>query len=166
MTAREDRQHMSSYGRLGVMLVVIGALVAIDGVLRLHFIHRLWPLLITILGGGFIGLHLRRSRREGVYMAVGTYLILVSVLMLYCNFTGWLTLAWLWPMFILFLGVAFVASYLFGSRAPLMLLGGLLLASVAVVFLYLFTFHAGTWWIALILAGVSFFLFDRARMST
>ena len=68
------------------------------------------PLLITSLGGGLVGIFHQRGRRESVFLGAGVYLICFSLLALYCSFTSWSRLAVLWPLFIGFLGVAFLAS--------------------------------------------------------
>jgi hypothetical protein len=165
----ERNQHgkkvLSSYGRLGLLLACIGTLLAVDMIAGLSFLYKLWPLLTVILGVGFIGIYARRSRREAVYIGVGIYLIGFSGLALYCNLTSWRVLADLWPLFIGLMGLSFIFGYLFGSRRPLALLGGLLFISLAAVFFFVFGVNPQLWWTVFILAGISFFTFDRVRRS-
>jgi hypothetical protein len=155
----------SSYGRLGILLSVIGVFLAIDSFTDAVVLYKLWPLLLTLLGTGFFGIYIQRARREGSYISVGTFIVGLSALALYCNFTSWNTLSSLWPVFIALLGVSMVTCYLFGNRRPAILLTGLLFISLAIAFYLIFSFNNSLWWTIFILAGCSFVVFDRARQS-
>ncbi|MBC8373712.1 MAG: hypothetical protein H8E53_08980, partial [Planctomycetes bacterium] len=86
-----------------------------------------------------------------------------SGLALYCNFTDWAMLAVLWPVFIVFLGLAFLAVFFACGRNRWYLLLGLLLLSTAVV-LWLFLALSGQfWWTAFILVGVSLLVWERGQ---
>ncbi|MDP6451187.1 MAG: hypothetical protein QF773_10235, partial [Lentisphaeria bacterium] len=78
-----------------------------------------------------------------------------SVLALYCNLTSWSVLAVLWPLFIAFIGLACVALHLIHRRSRRNLLTGLLLLSLAAVFLVVGVFGGSYWWSILVLAGLS-----------
>ena len=156
---------MSSYGRLGILLAAIGAVLAVDATAHLSVLYKLWPLLCTVLGTGFFGIYLQRARRESSYVVVGTYIVGFSILALYCNFTSWNNLAALWPAFIALLGVAMIAGFIAGGRQPAMLLSGLLFFSMAVVFFLVFSLSHHLWWSVFILVGSSFVIYDRVRRS-
>ncbi|MGD9201660.1 MAG: hypothetical protein PVI26_08870 [Chitinispirillia bacterium] len=153
----------SSYSRLGFLLAFIGTILAIDTMLNLTFIYKLWPLLITVLGIGFIGIYIRRSRREAIYIGIGVYAIGFSVLALYCSLTTWTALGILWPVFIGLLGLSFVFSYFFGHCRPVMLLVGSLFISLSILFYFVFGLNQKLWWSIFILAGISFIIFDKMR---
>jgi hypothetical protein len=165
MESSKRKVKLSSYGRLGVMLACMGAVLAIDTLTDLTFIYRLWPLVVTVLGVGFIGIYVRRARREAVYIGVGVYLVGFSGLALYCSLTTWAALASLWPVFIALMGASFVFGYFFGDRHPAMLLAGLLSISLAALFYTLFSLNQRLWWSIFILAGISFLIFDKTRRS-
>ena len=154
---------LGSYGRLGLLLTAVGVILAIDTLTSLSFLYKFWPLLVALLGGGFIGIYLRRGRREAIYVGIGTFLLGASALTLYCSLTSWAVLAALWPLFIGLLGISFLSGYVFGSRTPVLLLAGLVLLSVAAVFVLVFAVDPGLWWTVFLLAGVSFVIFDKAR---
>jgi hypothetical protein len=158
-------RRLSSYGRLGVLLIAIGIALAIDTLADLSFIYKLWPLLITVLGIGFTGIYFRRARRESGYIAVGTAVIGISGVALYCNLTSWSELATLWPLFIGIMGISFIFGYALGKKKPVLLLSGLLLISLSIVFFFVFALSGTLWWTALLLAGASFFIFDTVRNS-
>lgn len=149
--------------RLAVLLIVIGAAFAVDSALGLSVAHKLWPLLLTILAVGLIGIFIKRNARGGLFLISGVYLLCFSGLALYCSFTSWAALAELWPLFIAFLGLGLVVRFFARGRKRGQLLLGLLLISVAVVLWLLFTLSAGYWWIAFILVGLSLLVSEKAR---
>lgn len=160
---RSGNFFFSSYGRLGILLSLIGVLLAIDSLVREVVLYKLWPLLLTVLGTGFIGIYLQRARREGSYFGVGIFITGLSGIFLYCNFVSWSVLATLWPIFITLLGLSMVTCYLFGKRRPAILLSGLLFLSLATAFYLIFSCNTRLWWSTFILAGCSFMIFDKAR---
>ena len=162
---KSGRKILSSYGRLGIMLAIIGAVLAIDTMADLSVLYKLWPVLCTFLGIGFIGIYIQRSRREATYIGVGSYIIGFSVLALYCNFTSWSILASFWPAFIVLLGMAMIFGFIFGNRLPVMLLIGLLFISTGIVFFMVFSLNHRLWWTIFIFTGCSFLIFDRVRRS-
>ncbi|HUI93074.1 MAG TPA: hypothetical protein VLX68_12575 [Chitinivibrionales bacterium] len=154
---------LTSYSRFAIFLGIIGALLGIDSLLRLSFFYKLWPVVITILGVGFIGIFRTRNRKEALYLTVGIYLICFSGLALYCDFTSWATLKKFWPVFIMFMGIAVTTAYLLCKRKKTWLLSGLLLISVSVVFFFVFSISADLWWTIFILAGASVWVAERDR---
>jgi hypothetical protein len=164
-THAHQKTKLSSYGRLGILLGGIGVLMAIDTLANISIMYKFWPLIPMLLGIGFIGIYLRRGRREGIYIGVGAYIIGFSGLALFCSLTSWASIATLWPLFIGLLGLSFLFGFFFGSRRPVMLLAGLLFVSLAILFFSVFGISRRQWWIVFILAGMSFFVFDKVRRS-
>ena len=164
-TPKSGRKLLSSYGRLGIMLAIIGAVLAIDTMADLSVFYKLWPVLCTFLGIGFVGIYLQRSRREAMYIGVGSFIIGFSALALYCNFTSWSILASFWPAFIALLGIAMIFGFIFGNRLPAMLLIGLLFISMGIVFFMVFSLNHKLWWTIFLFTGCSFLIFDRVRRS-
>jgi hypothetical protein len=154
---------LSSHGKFAIYLLVIGALLAIDSFTKTSFAYKLWPLLITLIGIGFLGIFWQRAKREFIYLSIGIYFIGFSAIALYCNFTSWSVLSTLWPLFITILGVAFIAAVIFSRRKRLSLLVGLLLLSLSAVFFLIFSVSAQLWWTAFILAGLSILASELAK---
>jgi hypothetical protein len=162
---QQDKQKISSptYHRFGFLLIAIGTAYGIDSYFNIHIINQLWPLLITILGIGFLGIFVKRGKRESAYFGTGVYLTGFSALALFCNFTTWKNLATYWPMFILFLGIAFIGPFFFDRSKRLLLLIGLLLSSVSVVFYFIFSVSSTLWWTSFIFTGLSVLIAERAK---
>lgn len=154
---------LGSHGRFGIILVIIGMLLAVDSLLKLSLIYRLWPVLITIVGAGFIGIFKKRARKEALYLSVGIYFIGFSFLALYCNFTAWSALSTLWPLFIAILGIALIGSFIFCRRQRIQLLLGLLLISLCIVFFFVFSLDNRLWWTGFLLGGISILASELAK---
>jgi hypothetical protein len=165
MSQQQDPKNIGAqtYHRISFLLIAIGAAYGVDSYFNIHIINRLWPLLITILGIGFLGIFIKRGKREAIYLGTGVYLTGFSALALFCNFSTWKNLATYWPMFILFLGIAFIGPFLFDRSKRLVLLIGLLLSSVAVVFYFIFTVSSTLWWTSFIFTGLSVLIAERAK---
>ena len=148
--------------RLAILLVVVGILFAVDSLLKISLAAKLWPLLITVTGGGMVGIYRKSGRRDVIFLAVGVYLVAFSGMALYLNFTDWGRIAALWPMFVAFLGLVFVATFFFHRRRRTVLRIGLLLLSVAFGFSVSLQWGTQYWWTALILVGVSLLVSERA----
>ena len=147
-----------TYKRLAFFLIIIGLLFAFDSLLHLSFIYKLWPLILTILGAGFIGIYVKRKQRGILFLAVGEYILCFSVLALYCNFTSWRNMSDLWPLFIGFLGIALVTVFFLDRNRRNLLFIGLLLASLSIYFLLVFSLGSQFWWIIFIFAGLCILL--------
>lgn len=149
--------------RLALLLIVIGVLFAADSALELSVAAKLWPVLLTIVAIGLVGIFIKRSARGGGYLACGVYVLCFSGLALYCNFTEWAALGALWPAFIVFLAFAFLSVFFACGRNRWYLLLGLLLLSTAVVLWLFFALSGRFWWAAFILVGVSLLVWERVR---
>ncbi len=157
-------KRLSSYGRLGILSIGIGILMALDIMADISFIYKLWPVLTVILGIGFIGIYVHRSRQEAAFIGIGSYLIGFSALAFYCNLTAWSELSLLWPVFIALFGVSFILMFFFSRQRPvLLLLSGLLFISLALVFFFVFGITTRLWWSVFVFAGISFLIFDTMR---
>jgi hypothetical protein len=144
-----------TYRRLAIFMITIGLLFGIDSLLKLSFVYKFWPVIISILGLGLGGIYINKMARGTLFLAVGEYLFCFSLLALYCNFTTWRNMAHLWPLFIVFLGVVFVTVFLCDRKRRYFLLLGLLLLSLAICFFFIFSLGSQFWWIIFILTGLS-----------
>ena len=72
-------------------------------------------------------------------------------------------MASLWPLFITFLGVVFIALFMFQQRRHGYLLTGLLLVSISVVFCVNLALGSDWWWTVFVLAGVSILVAEQFK---
>jgi hypothetical protein len=144
--------------RLAFYLIIIGLLFAVDSFFKLSIIYKLWPVLALILGIGFIGIFVKRKARDALFLAVGEYLIFFSGMALYCNFTSWSNLVYMWPLFIISLGIVFITLFFFYNKNRFILFIGLLLSFLSVFFILVFSVDSQYWWSIFILVGLSILL--------
>jgi len=149
--------------RMGVLLLILGAGFGLDSFLRLGVAPKGWPLLFTVQALGFLGMYRKSCGRGSGFLVAGVYMACFSLLALYCNVTSWAHLSRLWPLFITFLGLAFLALFTFGGRMRRNLLVGLGLLSLSLVFLVVGTLGGQYWWTVLIFAGLSILASEVAR---
>jgi hypothetical protein len=160
---RDDTIQRTVAVRLAGLFIIAGLLLAIDSALSLSVVPRMWPLLVTALGIGLVGMYHRRRGREPAFLAAGAYLICFSLLALYCSFTSWASLVKLWPLFIAFAGVALIAHSRLSRQRRSSLLLGLLLLSVAATFIVVLAAGPGYWWVLLVLIGGSILVSETRR---
>jgi hypothetical protein len=163
MTFFSENQNSKTYTRFAFLLIVIGLLLSIDSFLGMPIVYKFWPLIIAVLAVGFLGIFIRRNRREPVFLSTSVYLICFTGLALYCNFTSWSNLRQVWPLFITFLGIVFLSIFLFYKRKYLFLLLGLLLLSLSAVFFLVFSLGGQYWWTVFILVGLSILIAEKRR---
>jgi hypothetical protein len=149
--------------RLGLLLLFIGAALALDAFLDLSVVYRLWPLLVTMVGVGLVGIFAKGGFRVPMFLAAGVYLVCFSVLALYCNFTSWDLMADLWPLFVTFLGVVFLALCCFQKERHVYLLVGLLLVSASAVLYLTLNLSSRWWWTTFIFAGLSILVAEMSK---
>ena len=152
-----------SLQRLAFLLIGIGLLLGLDAYLELSVVYRLWPALLVMLGVGLIGIFVNGNSREPLFLAAGVYVLCFSVPAFFCSLTSWTALASLWPLFITFLGLVFLALFFFREKRLVHLLTGLLLVSLSAVFTLTLTFGLQWWWTVLVLAGLSILIAERAK---
>lgn len=143
--------------RFAYLLFVLGVLFSIETYLGFMILAKLWPLIITSLGSGFIAIFYKRKKREPLYLATGTFFICFSVLALVCNFTNW-NLSSLWPLFISFIGISQLALYIFHTRHKLYLFLSIFFLSISIVLFLVFSVSYKFWWIIFFLLGLTIIL--------
>lgn len=151
-------QENITYKRLAYLLILIGLLLALDSYWKVPLFLSLWPLLVLMLGVGFIGIFLKQKRRGFTYFVIGIYLILFTMLALYCNFTSWGILSKYWPIFITFLGIVFLSIFVYNKTSRAMLFLGLLLIFLSLYFFLIFSIGSNAWWTIFVLVGLSIIL--------
>lgn len=148
----------SSFNILASVLIILGVALLLENYGVIKGVMFFWPVLPLVIGIGFCMLYFR-SRKDLVLLGLGTFILLNSVLFFYLNFTAWSLLAYLWPVFIVILGLSFLACYIFSRRKVLIYLAILLMA-VGTSFILIFAVSKILWPVSLVLAGLSFILID------
>ena len=90
--------------RLAALLIAMGVLFGADMLLELSLAPKLWPLLITILSVGLIGISLMRARR--FYLLAGLILVSLAAVFSVVLAAG----ARFWWMLFVFAGLSILIS--------------------------------------------------------
>ncbi|MFH1761253.1 MAG: hypothetical protein ABIA63_09155 [bacterium] len=151
----------NSNTRFGVLLVIVGLFIALDVRYDFAIISRVWPVFVMVLGSGLLGIFLKRGRREPGYLGAGIYAVGFSFLAFYLNFTTWARLGQLWPVFIFFLGLVFLALFIFYDKKYVHILLGLMLISLSILFFLLFSLGGSCWWSIFVLTGLSILISEK-----
>ncbi|EKD29040.1 MAG: hypothetical protein ACD_79C00106G0005 [uncultured bacterium] len=147
-----------SFRRLAYLLIMIGITFALDSLFNLSVVYKLWPLITASLGMGLLVIFIRRQDKKILIQAIGEYLLLFSVLALYCNFNSWHQLKFLWPFFVLFLGIVFITSFIFQRKNRFLFFLGFFLTWLSVYFFFLIFLGHQVWWTIFIVIGLSILL--------
>ncbi len=146
----------SSFNILAAILILLGIILLLENFGIVDGAWLIWPVLPLILGMGFTMLYFR-TRKDLVLLGLGTFIGLVSLFAFYLNFTSWALLAYLWPGFMIILGLTFLACWLESWKRVLLYLSVFLMA-LGISFILIFAISTILWPITLILAGGSFII--------
>lgn len=150
-----------SHTRLAFLLIMLGLMFALDSFMGIPIVYKLWPLIVSFLSLGFLGIFIKRKRRDPAFISIGVYLLCFSLLALFCNFTSWGAMSYLWPLFILFMGITFLSIFLFSKKSKIILLLAALFILLSTLFFILQSGSSEYWWTVLILAGLSIIISEK-----
>jgi len=145
---------------LSILLILSGVILLLESYGIVEGISRLWPVFPCILGIGFI-LLFARKRSDITLLIIGTFLVWVSLLFFFLNFTAWRLLADLWPLFVLFLGFSFLAPVLWVGKRGVFVPLAIILIILGAAFLLVFTIDPRLWPATLVLFGISLLIINR-----
>jgi hypothetical protein len=146
----------SSFNILAAVLILMGIALLLENYGIIHGIWMFWPALPLIIGIGFCMLYFR-SGKDIVMLGLGTFILLNSILFIYLNFTMWSLLAYLWPVFIVILGLSLLACYIFSKvKRNILIYLAVLLMALGASFIVIFAVSTILWPTSLIFAGLSF----------
>lgn len=152
-------RHTSSFNILAAILILIGAVFLLDNFGIITGVVAFWPALPLILGTGFCMLFFRSRRKDPVLLGLGSTILLNSIFFFYLNFAGWVRLAVLWPVFIVILGMTFLACYIHSRETVLIYLAVFMIA-LGISFILVFAVSTKLWPLTLVLTGVSFIIIN------
>ncbi len=153
----------TSFNILAGTLIFLGMILLLENLNIINGAWMIWPLLQLILGVGFILLYFRTRKSDLVMLGLGSFITTNSIFFFYLNMTSWFLLTYLWPVFIVLLGLTFLACWL-PSRKRVLLYLSMLFIALGISFILIFAISALLWPITLVLTGISFItisIFDK-----
>jgi hypothetical protein len=146
---------------IAVLAILSGLLLILESYGIGRGLWRLWPVFPLILGAGFLLLYAQQGRRDGLLVGLGIYLVCGALFFFFLNYTTWSRLGYLWPLFIGFLGLAFLGPVVSGSGSRILLPIALGLLLICGVFLLVATVDPRLWPVSLVLFGGCLLLIAR-----
>ena len=145
-------------GILAVLFIIAGIILMLENNI-LSGISKLWPIIIFLLGLGFVMLFFERRKQDSVMLWIGSFLMMISVLFGYLNYTSWRLLAFLWPVFLGIIGLSFFCISVSTKRKVFLYLSiGFLMLFLALFLV--FTVSLNLWPLSLVVFGLSLFTVD------
>ena len=147
---------------MGSILVLVGLIFLAVDVLNVDW-EKLWPLFMLAAGVGFLMGYFANRRNYGLLMPA-TLMSLYGSLFLYCAWTGWDQMEYLWPTFVLGPGLGLLMMYVWGRRESGLLIPASILIGLSTIFFVVFgpfQEYARYWPVLLILAGLALLLRRR-----
>lgn len=135
----------------GILLVLLGVLFLIGNFYHVSM-KQLWPIFILAPGIFFFTLYFSRREDYGVMMPASV-LTVIGILFFYCTFSGWYSMKYLWPWFILAPAIGFLLMYFLGTQEQGLLIPAGILSTLGLVFLLVQSEYHYLWPVILILAG-------------
>jgi len=144
---------------LAPLLILIGVLVTLENFQLVGAVSAHWPLLLIILGLGFLMLFFQRQRSDAVLLWLGSFLTILALFCYYLNFTSWARLARLWPIFLGIVGLSFLALGL-DTRRPLYLYFAGSFIALFVILMLVFTVSTRLWPMSFVVFGLSLLVLE------
>lgn len=152
-------QHKPTLTYLAGLFVFAGVIVTLENFHILRGISQHWPVLLALVGGGFILLYFQRQQGDLVLLWLGSFLIALSAFFYYLNLTAWSRLATQWPGFLGVVGVSFL-SIAIAKRLPLYAALALVFLALFVILGLVFSVSTRLWPISFVVFGLSLLVLD------
>ncbi|MBN2275331.1 MAG: hypothetical protein JXR41_05990 [Bacteroidales bacterium] len=149
----------SSIVFLSVILILAGAIITTENFSIISGVSRHWPLLLLILGCGFIILFFQQQHQDLAMIWLGSFIATLGLFFYYLNFTGWKRLGHDWPVFLGIVGLSFLLVSVF-RRKMVYWLSALSFITLFLIFFLVFTISSKFWPLSLLLLGVDLLLID------
>lgn len=162
---KRQKKIRPEFNVLAGLLILSGIALLLEGKGFIPTIHNLWPIFLLITGTGLTILFYTNKKDTGLVF-LGSFMILLSILFFYLNFTSWAQLERLWPLFITLIGISTLLCYSYNRKKIFMVIGllGILLSAA---FILIFSISVELWPISLIIVGLSIYIisfFDKGKL--
>lgn len=147
---------------LASLLVITGALITLENFSVIQGVSWHWPLLLLILGAGFVLLFFQRDRLDPVLLWLGTFIFVLGVLFYYLNGTSWSQLASLWPVFLGIVGLSFLSVAVLTRRYLFAYFASGFIA-LFIIFTLIFNISRKLWPMSFVVFGIGLLILDHQQ---
>ena len=153
---------LKKFDLVAILLIIITPLFLLETFGYLQGVHKLWPIFPFFLGLGFTALCVQKKLKDIIMLGLGTFLVGISCLFFYLNYSSWRNLAHLWPIFAGIFGGTFGVCAVF-SKVKLLWYISISLIGLCVIFLLVFSVSYKLWPIILALFGAAVLIINHGR---
>ena len=149
-----------SIGLLATLLIIAGTVVTLENFGLMKGVSKHWPVLLVILGIGFSILYYNGGRQNQAIIWFATFWASNGLFFYYLTFTSWSRLATEWPVFLLILGISFLAIA-WHYRKKIYFLSAVSFISLFLIFFLIFKISANLWPLSLLFLGTDLLIINR-----
>ena len=115
-TESKNKSHWPAPGKLviGILFITLGAIFLVAQFIGRWFITDFWPLFLIAGGLVFYAAYFLREIKPPGYEGLlfpGTYIIVLGILFLLMNLTGWHAMRYFWPTFLFGVAISLGMMY-------------------------------------------------------
>ena len=144
---------------LAALLIIAGTVVTLENFSIIRGISSHWPVLLLIIGCGFVMLFFQRNKVDPVLLWLGSFLVILSIFFYYLNYTSWAQLASLWPVFLGIVGLSFLSIGIF-IRNRIFAYFACGFIALFIIFFLVFSVSKKLWPMSLVVFGISLLILE------
>jgi hypothetical protein len=148
-----------SLSTLAVLFIITGSVLTLENFHVISGISRHWPLVLMLAGAGFLLLFFKDMRFDPALVWIGTFLLPLGGFFYFLNFTSWKHIAHLWPLFLGFVGISFLATTIFAKSRIFLYISIMFVMLFSALWL-VFTVSLRLWPLSFIIFGLSLLLIN------
>lgn len=144
---------------LSMIFIGVGILLTMENIGVIHGVSVHWPVFLLIAGSGLILLYRQRHHNDSFLLWFGIFNLQIGFFFYYLNFTTWLMLNWLWPIFIGITGFSFLLTGLIHRRIVFISIG-IIFILLFLTFTLIFTISKHLWPVSFVVFGLCLFVIE------
>ena len=144
---------------LASLFIIIGIFLTLENFNIIIGVSLQWPILILVVGVGFVMLFFERKRDDSALIWIGSFLIFLGIFFYCLNYISWKTLAYLWPIFLGIIGLSFLVTSIF-TKKRMFTYFAILFISLFLALFIVFTVSLRLWPMSLVVFGLSLLMIE------
>jgi hypothetical protein len=144
---------------LATLLILAGALVTLENFAVIRGVSFHWPVLLLIVGCGFVLLFFQTEKVDLVLLWLGTFLVILAIFFYYLNWTSWSKLSSLWPFFLGIVGLSFLSVAIFIRKLLFAYFASAFIA-LFIIFSLVFSVSTKLWPMSFVVFGMSLLILE------
>ncbi len=144
---------------LATLLIIGGTLITLENFSVISGVSFHWPVLLLIVGCGFVLLFFQRDKVDPVLLWLGSFLVILAIFFYYLNCTSWSKLSSLWPFFLGIVGLSFLSVGIFTRKLMFAYFASAFIA-LFIIFSLVFSVSTKFWPMSFVVFGISLLILE------